>query len=97
MRVDLPPPVGPTKAATWPGSIAKLISFRINWSWVYPNETLSNSILPLKRPARRALDRSRIPLSVSKTSRIRSNPTSALETVSVILERSRMGLYIMPR
>ncbi len=95
--VDLPPPVGPTKAAICPGSISKLTSFRIACSGLYANDTLSNAIRPLKRPARRARGASRTPLSVSSTSRMRSRLTPALDTVSVIFDRSRMGLYILPR
>jgi hypothetical protein len=35
--------------------------------------------------------------SVSRISRIRSKPTPAFDTVSLIFDRSRIGLYIFPR
>src|SRR6266540_4051379 len=45
----------------------------------------------------RAPGRSRTWLSVPSTSLMRSNPTAAFESVSVIFDRSRIGLYILPR
>src|SRR5215471_4645474 len=95
--VLFPAPVGPTKAATWPGSIFRLTSRRVGLARSYPKLTLMNSILPLKLGAHRDPGRFLTWRSVSRISLIRSNPTAAFEAVSVILDRSRIGLYILPR
>ena len=98
MMVVLPPPVGPTKAATCPGSIVKLTSSRIDLVRTVPERHVVEFDGALERGAPDArARRSRTPPSVSSTSRIRSNPTLAFDTVSVIFDRSRIGLYIFPR
>ena len=52
---------------------------------------------PLNRGARLASGRSRTSLSIDNSSPTRSKLTAAIDSVSLIFERSFIGLYILSR